>query len=537
MPDQSAAFRNRLIALGVPGEVAPGLAPGGPMRAFFTVDSDEAILRYFAGAEARPPGPYFDPQHYKGLHPDWAKAGSALGHYLLATLHGRDADGHPLFDADDYARFNPDVAAHGVANLLHFALHGDAEGRRPSAGFDPAFYRNAYLPHEITRPFAHFITKGRTARLHPVAPPRAPGALARQIGAHCASATRPVLLIGHDARRAGAPMMLLAQARALAGRGWHPIMAMLQGGPLMSEFSALGPALNLAEGWAQDELAQLPADLPVIANTVLAAPCLRFLMQKTPDRPALLMIHEMPDYWDQIGVKDTLIAVHQKGARLVFSGAAMRAGFAAPDDSRLHVLRPGLPPQSISCSRRRKLLRQGRGAPGKSGPVIIGAGHADRRKGFDRFLDVARSFTAQQPQARFIWLGAIDNWAQALVDKARKDGVSLALPGFAQDSAGWYAAADLFLLTSRQDPGPTVAFEAMLQGTPLVGFASDLGLKAELQLGGVLVPDGDITTCVNAMTNMLSRHDQQARRKLRQIIHTESDFDLYIKQLEALLTR
>lgn len=40
-----------------------------------------------------------------------------------------------------YLQENPDVARAGIDPILHYVLHGEREGRRPSPDFDPVYYR------------------------------------------------------------------------------------------------------------------------------------------------------------------------------------------------------------------------------------------------------------------------------------------------------------------------------------------------------------------------------------------------------------
>jgi GT2 family glycosyltransferase/glycosyltransferase involved in cell wall biosynthesis len=47
------------------------------------------------------------------------------------------------FDSDFYLAQNPDVEAAGINPLVHYVMHGEAEGRCPNPLFDPAYYRRA----------------------------------------------------------------------------------------------------------------------------------------------------------------------------------------------------------------------------------------------------------------------------------------------------------------------------------------------------------------------------------------------------------
>ncbi len=73
-----------------------------------------------------------------------------------------------LFDADWYLRRNQDVLRSGIDPLSHYVRHGDREGRRPMALFDPQFYRS----HAGRRPLRvnallHYAYLGRFRRISP----------------------------------------------------------------------------------------------------------------------------------------------------------------------------------------------------------------------------------------------------------------------------------------------------------------------------------------------------------------------------------
>ena len=65
--------------------------------------------------------------------------------------------------------------------------------------------------------------------------------------------------------------------------------------------------------------------------------------------------------------------------------------------------------------------------------------------------------------------------------------------GQRDDARALLAAADVFVLTSREDPLPSVALEALATGTPVVAFAETGGIPDLLARtgGGCSVPLGD----------------------------------------------
>ncbi len=99
----------------------------------------------------------------------------------------------PLFNAGEYLRRNPDVAAAGLDPAWHYAARGKQESRPCSDTFDTAWYLNANpdVAAAGIHPFEHYITQGihegRRPRPDPAAPsrpsenPTAPLALSTEI--------------------------------------------------------------------------------------------------------------------------------------------------------------------------------------------------------------------------------------------------------------------------------------------------------------------------------------------------------------------
>lgn len=438
------------------------------------------------------PCPYFSTRFYKERYPDWQAAGArtAVEDFLQRSRAGELRQPHPLIDPAYYLARYPDLAGLGARAALHFMTHGDAEVRSPSAGFDAGFYQRCYLELEQRHPFRHFVTRGRALGYLPRPDPRGEVASASAMVAALAGLARPFLLAVHDAQRAGVPLLALDIAAVLAGRGWQPVFVLHRAGPLIGRFRAQGPVHILAEGWNLRGLARaLPAGAPVLVCTAAAADMAPVFA--AAGHRSLVMIHEMADYLRAQGLLAGLAAARRAGAGLIASMPRMAAALVA-DIGPVPVLRPGIvpPPAPLSAFRRVRIWRKT-----QPGPVFIGAGHADRRKGFDLFLEAAGTIHARDPAARFVWLGALDGWARGLAEQALDAGLPLVLPGFVAESLAWYRAADAYLLTSRQDSGPTTAIHAAAVGTPFVGYAADIGIIGMTEGGGAFVAPGDTRAC------------------------------------------
>lgn len=439
------------------------------------------------------PSPYFSTRFYKARNPQW-RGPTALHDYL--RRRDRPAP-HPLIDPRDYRDRYPDLAAWQGDPVAHFIAHGDSERSSPSARFDAAFYARCYLPLEGARPFYHYITQGRAAGHLPCPRPRAP---------EIARPDNPVIVLLHNAQPAGVPILALQLARYMRAEGMTPVFILRQGGPLLADFAALGQTLILAEGYDPAQIARALPAAPLLCATAAAAPD---ALAMCDGRKVMVMVHEMPAYLHDQGLIAPLRDLAARGCDLV-------AGFAATADTLpvgARVLRPGVIIQPPDRQRVRA-LRKSLGPV----PVFISAGYGDHRKGFDLFLEVASDLRARRPNARFVWLGDLSSWAKTLAK-----GHDLILPGFVANMSDWYRAADVYLLTSRQDPGPATAAMAAGVGTPVAGYAADLGMADLLANMGRLVAPGDRAGLARAALDLVGT----PRAPLRRFVRQEGSFAAY----------
>ena len=492
-----------------------------------------ASLRHYLSlgdAAGFDPSPYFSVAFYKRRYPDWAESGAttAARDFLHRLAAGEARQPHPLIDPAHYRASYPDLAALGSQAVLHFMTHGDGELRSPSAGFAADFYHRCYLGLQDRHAFRHYVLWGRDKGNLPVPIRRSAAQSAAAMAEAVRGLTRPVVLFSHDAQPAGVPILTLDLARGMIGSGWQPVFVLDRAGPLSDRFRDLGPVRIVAEGWDRAGLvAGLPRGTPVLVNTAAGA---EFAREAAAQRcRCVVLIHEMAGYLAQQQLIAPLRAARDLGAEVIVSMPRMATALE-PALGRLAALRPGirLPPTRLNA------FREARRRMKAAGPVFISAGHADHRKGFDLFLEAAGALAQARPGARFVWLGQLDDWAAGLARSAQKAGLDLTLPGFVDDALAWYRAADAYLLTSRQDPGPTTVIHAAAMGTPFVGYAADIGLIGLTEAIGRFVPPGDLAGFVSTALQVASQTTAPERRRMRRVVGAETRFDRYVA---ALLSR
>ncbi len=129
------------------------------------------------------------------------------------------------------------------------------------------------------------------------------------------------------------------------------------------------------------------------------------------------------------------------------------------------------------------------------GAVLLFVGRLDARKGVSQLLDALTALADLRDvppwSALFVGSGplspAVDGWALAHPE------IPLVRTGFVQPGClpMYYAAADIFVLASLQDPWGVVCLEALVAGLPqvtsmMVGAAADVVVSSEI--GDIIDP-------------------------------------------------
>lgn len=119
--------------------------------------------------------------------------------------------------------------------------------------------------------------------------------------------------------------------------------------------------------------------------------------------------------------------------------------------------------------------------------IVVGAGTVDWRKGPDLFIQLACEVRRRSREpVHFVWVGGdlvSPDWERVRSDRDRAGADHVHFVGVRPDPVPWFAAADVFALTSREDPYPLVALECAALGKPLVTYRNG-GLPELLEAAG-----------------------------------------------------
>ncbi len=181
--------------------------------------------------------------------------------------------------------------------------------------------------------------------------------------------------------------------------------------------------------------------------------------------------------------------------------------------------------------------------------VVIGCGLVIFHKGVDLFISVAAALQRRLPSRRFrfVWVGKETEgpYPRFLATQVDCSGLqeTMTFLGEVNSLEPVYAMADIFLLSSRLDPFPNVAIDAMLAGLPVVCFEKASGVAEMLSnhagLKHLVVPYGDAASAAEVI-EQLSTDDcnyQSAKTAIRDLALSAFDMDRYVARLEQLAER
>jgi glycosyltransferase involved in cell wall biosynthesis len=333
-----------------------------------------------------------------------------------------------------------------------------------------------------------------------------------------------VLAVSSHGQLGGSELYLARLLGALGDRV-DPHVVVLQDGPLVADLRDRGLSTTVVPTGRRAGLVTGAARLRrvvrrerpalVHANGIKAAVVTALALVGRAE-PMVWVKHDHS--WDGGAAR----ALARRAARVV---AVSRSAAAAVDGvTDVTVVRTGIDIEPVDRREAGAALRAEIGANAED-PVLVVVGRLDPAKGFDLAVDVLARLRASHPTARLVVVGGPDpshpGVDTALVRRARAAGVAdvVHLLGSRPDAVRLVAGADVLLVTSRaidrrgtgREGFGLVAAEAVLVGTPVVGFA-DGATPEVVGAAGLLVPPGDVGALAERARAVLD--DPQLRDRL-----------------------
>jgi hypothetical protein len=175
--------------------------------------------------------------------------------------------------------------------------------------------------------------------------------------------------------------------------------------------------------------------------------------------------------------------------------------------------------------------------------IVLGAGHAQPRKGVDLFVQTAGYVAQQRDDIAFLWVGSgyhpksdlqYSVWIDQTIERMGLRETVLFLPSQPNLDA-CFEASDLFYLPSRLDPYPNVVIDALMASRDVVCFEGATGC-AELfgeaaGFRGAAVPYADVQAAGDAIIRLIDespRDDFNAAKAADYF-----DFKAYLAAIET----
>jgi glycosyltransferase involved in cell wall biosynthesis len=175
--------------------------------------------------------------------------------------------------------------------------------------------------------------------------------------------------------------------------------------------------------------------------------------------------------------------------------------------------------------------------------VVGGSGTVSSRKGTDLFIEIASRLTSSLPDIYFVWVGggsghsaAEFEYAVAEIDRLGLNRVFIT--GAQKTPGNHFANFDVFALTSREDPFPLVCLEAASLGKPIICFEGAGGMPEFVaDDAGSVLPLGDTKAFADAILeyyrdrSKLAAAGDAANRK----INSEFSLDSSCRRISDLI--
>lgn len=328
-----------------------------------------------------------------------------------------------------------------------------------------------------------------------------------------------ILVVGHSAGRAGGEFVALSLVRALREQGIRVTLILARGGELEEDFRNKADVYLVGQELSDTtSIRTLLAKLRLegvrhaICNTVTVGRYATWL--KELGYQVLHLVHELGTSIERFLPTEDRQGICIGPDTIIFPARFVEQSFLeryAPRSTQLLRHAQGIEPdfeRPADRSHVRTRLRNTFSLPADA-RLVIGAGSGELRKGPDLFLQVARQVLSDPADlhTHFIWVGKLDvEFTSWIEHDCRTLGLEdrFHLAGLRSDLTDFYLGADLFLMTSREDPLPNVVIEAMYAGLPIIAFADSGGTPELLDGGcGCVVPYLDTAAMAKATRELL----------------------------------
>lgn len=171
--------------------------------------------------------------------------------------------------------------------------------------------------------------------------------------------------------------------------------------------------------------------------------------------------------------------------------------------------------------------------------LLLAVGRLGEEKRFDRLLTAFAALVERHPDWVLVILGQ-GGLHRALLEQAHVLDIAdrVALPGVVGNVGDWFAAADLYALTSRFEGFPNTLVEALAYGVPSVAVDCETGPREILRhdVDGLLVPQDAPDALAAALDRLMSDANLRTRFAARAVeVRERFGVEKVARQWEVLM--
>ncbi|MFA5871104.1 MAG: glycosyltransferase family 4 protein [Parcubacteria group bacterium] len=356
--------------------------------------------------------------------------------------------------------------------------------------------------------------------------------------------TGKILFVSHDASRTGAPFVLLHLLKWLKENTEVEFEVLLKnGGELESEFEALAPTYiwykpgnpknlfekillyynlsSLSPNSHKDKLSRLFLQKKfnvIFTNSVASCDAINELKQRL-DIPIICYLHELEISIRQFCGLDVFkeaqknIDLYIGSSKMVVDNLKINHGLS---DKKIDLVYDYIPAKEYHEARNEydtQELRMKIGVP--DGSFVVGScGTIDWRKGVDLIPQISRLVRQKSDlPIYFVWIGGVQSGVD--FEKFLQDVDKLNLKDkviFIDYALDYFAAIDVFLLPSREDPFPLVCLQAAAFEKPVICFELSGGIPDFVEKDcGFVVPYLDIEAAAEKIIELAQNRELCSR--------------------------
>jgi len=459
--------------------------------------------------------------------------------HLVHIIHQSDE-----FDAALYRIHCKEPIPDTFSEMFHYICRGVDLKLDPNSNFSTEYYVRKYpdVMHSGMNPFIHYLTNGkREGRIGKFNAQQYILSGKRQFD----SDKPTILVVCHEATPTGAPILglrlieeLSQQANVISWVGRTGSLTEKE--TLRDGFSAYSVATiehffdHIDSMWLVKELNRLFSVQVAILNSAATAGIGNVLFEER--MPIVALVHEYGDYMtdhvSQIVFTANRVVLPSQSVKDSFDEVSIRSiGYPRTQIAIRHQGRCILPPiktTDVKKHTRKDILRKLKLQEGEEMPsIVFGCGTVTIRKGVEYFIDAARLCKKQlNKPVRFIWVGSgyrpysdfnYSVWLKAQIKFSELEDDVIFFEE-TTDLSPFFEMADVFFLSSRLDPFPNVAIDAVCAGVPVVAFDRVTGFSEFIKENPEV---GAVASCLDAnaaaeaicdyITGKRERHPKDSR--------------------------